>query len=72
MTKETQGIITKAEYGNNGRNRLTLDLKIQSFDGWMCTMIFEQKDSIKAIFDEFSNDYTIISNTKPYYIKNAI
>ena len=64
MTKETQGIIIKAEYGNNGRNRLTLDLEIQSFDGWICTMIFEQKDSIKAIFDEFSSDYTIISNTK--------
>ena len=44
MTKETQGVIIKAEYGNNGRNRLTLDLEIQSFDGWICTMIFEQKD----------------------------
>ena len=64
ITKETKGIIIKAEYGNNGRNRLTLDLEIQSFDGWICTMIFEQKDNIKAIFDEFSSDYTIISNTK--------
>ncbi len=64
MTKETQGIIIKAEYGNNGRNRLTLDLEIQSFDSWLCKMIFEQKDSIKAIFDEFSSDYKPISNTK--------
>lgn len=64
MTKEVEGIIIKAEYGNNARNKLTLDLEIQSFDGWMCTMIFEEEDKIKQIFDEFGSDYMLVSNTR--------
>lgn len=71
MSKETQGIIIKAIYGYNGRNKLTLKLEIQSFNGWLCTMIFEKEDSIKAIFDEFKSDYNVCSNTQTLIHRNC-